>query len=112
MTLLPIHAFELSLLGPCLAMSRRGLRVDETRRALMLAALEADRAPTVAEVQRKVLPHLYEGMPRPRLFEQVWTCPCCRNGKGKREACWGCAGLAKRPGKKDEQALLKPCRAC
>ena len=40
MSLLDTHNFELSLVEPCLAMSERGLLIDEHKRQEMITALD------------------------------------------------------------------------
>jgi hypothetical protein len=110
-----IHDFELALVEPCLAMSARGLLINEERRQSMIAALDKDLEPLKAQLSELVLPLLYDGMPRESLFKEKWTCPCCRNGKSKREECWSCWGFAKKPGKKQLQeagAVLCECVRC
>ncbi len=115
MSLRAIHDFELALLDPCLAMSERGIRVDEARRAAMLADLAAMRAPLLDEVRTIVLPRLgaAKRLPKPHLFRAKWVCACCRGGKTKRAACWACAGFAEKPTKKQLAGrVLAPCVVC
>ena len=100
MTLQAIHDFELALLDPCLSMTRRGVLVNESLRQDRIAALKATITPLELAVKEAVIPLLYEGMPRESLFRDKWTCPCCRNGKAKRDHCWACAGFDKKPSKK------------
>lgn len=106
MTLRPIHDFELALLDPCIAMASRGIRIDEARRVRMLADLEAERAAIAPALETFVVELL--GKPeiasrlneKAHLFRERTVCKCCRNGKGKREACWACAGFEKKPTKR------------
>ena len=100
MTLQAIHDFELALLEPCLSMTRRGVLIDEPLRQDRIAALKATITPLELAVKEAVIPLLYAGMPRESLFRDKWTCPCCRNGKDKRDHCWACAGFDKKPSKK------------
>lgn len=115
MTLRTIHDFELALLDPCLAMTERGIRIDEERRQRMLADIEAARAPLGVEAETYALaaiaayPERLNG--KAHLFRERRVCTCCRNGKAKRVACWSCAGLEKAPGKK-LAATLTTCAAC
>jgi DNA polymerase I-like protein with 3'-5' exonuclease and polymerase domains len=100
-----IHDFEVALLDPCIAMTTRGLRVDDTKRVAMLAQLHAEHAPLTAEVERVALAALAAEAHRipeakAHLFSERKVCACCRNGKGKRGACWACAGFSKKPTKK------------
>lgn len=125
-----IHDFEVALLDPCLAMTTRGIRVDNERRLRMLAELEAERAPLTATLEAAGVAALAahpERVPvaKAHLFSERRVCACCRNGKAKRTACWGCAGFAKKPTKRqladvvdrigDELhrgTLLQPCAKC
>ena len=50
MTLRDLHDFELALIAPCLAMTQRGLRVDESVRQQMMADLVAEVEPLRAEL--------------------------------------------------------------
>lgn len=111
MPLRSIHDFELALVAPCLAMEERGLLVDDARRCQMIADLQASIVPQEASVAAAVIPLLRDGIPKEHLFREKWMCPCCRNGVGKRRACWECAGLPKKPGKA-ATALLAPCAKC
>lgn len=70
MTLRDIHDLELALLDPCIAMSERGVRVDETRRLRIIADLDATLGPLTAELQALVVPRLKRAkrLPRAHLF--------------------------------------------
>lgn len=124
MSLRKVHDFELALLDPILAMTERGLLIDEPERQEMLATLAAAHEPLTAEAVALVMPALTAALaagklPRANLFRERWTCACCRNGAGKRSACWACAGFAKKPGKlqlvkhvAEGKPQLAPCAAC
>lgn len=120
MTLADIHAFELSLLEPCLAMSSRGIRVDEAIRLKLIADLHAMKAPLAARaseivVQEILLAKLSGDMtvlPKKHLFQEKWTCRCCRGGGAKRLHCWTCAGLAKAVTNPKKEVLLPACGVC
>src|SRR3990167_4125214 len=136
MSLRNIHDFEVALLDPCLAMTERGMQIDEAKRVAMLADLEAMRAPLEAEASATALAALASHAARvpptkAHLFVARRVCACCRNGKAKRAACWACAGFAAKPSKKqlaesiaDIRALdmildgvadeyaLQPCKVC
>ncbi len=117
-----IADFEIDLLEPCLAMSERGLRVDDAKRLSMIATLEAEREPLAAKAEAAALAALAlspERVPpaKAHLFSDRRVCACCRNGKSKRVACWGCAGFAKKPTKRELEkhmlgAALMPCSVC
>ena len=103
MTLRAIHDFELALLDPCLAMTERGMRIDDVKRQQMLADLAAARAPLEADVsayvtQNVLVTHAARlAESKAHLFHKRVVCACCRNGKAKRVACWECAGFEKKP---------------
>ena len=121
-----VHDFEVALLDPCLAMTERGLRVNNERRLAMIENLDSQRGPLTAQlcdfVVQRVLPlHMDKLGDRIGLFRKRAVCKCCRNGKGKREACWACATFTKKPTKKTIKELeaaygypieLKPCAKC
>lgn len=126
MSLRAIHDFELSLLAPCLAMSARGIRVDEPRRLAMIADLDAMKAPLAAQAREIVVTELLlaklDGLDngfagrfpfKKHLFQEKWTCTCCRGGGAKRLACWTCAGLTQDQGRlKANKGKLMPCSVC
>ena len=124
-----IYDLELSLVWPCIMMQSRGLLVDENKRQAAIDELERRHDKVLDEIQKIAIP-LLEGakdkIPRWALFEEVWTCPCCRNGSGKRERCWNCAGFLSKPNKSDlieayggegtvsdlTTKFLGPCKVC
>src|SRR3990167_9082505 len=118
MSLRQVHDFEVALLEPCLAMTERGMQIDEAKRVAMLADLEAMRAPLEAEANATAFAALalYPTRVPPakvHLFVARRVCACCRNGKAKRVACWACAGFAAKPSKKALGAyVLAPCTMC
>lgn len=120
MTLRTIHDFEVDLLDPCIAMTTRGLRVNDAKRRAMIADIEVERGPMAAEAERAALSALAahpERVPvlKAHLFVDRRVCKCCRNGKGKRAACWACAKLDKKPSATRLAAAgitLAPCAAC
>ncbi len=50
MTLRAIHDFEVALLDPFIAMTERGIRIDEPRRAAMLADVTSAKAPLERDI--------------------------------------------------------------
>ena len=124
MTLRAIHDFELALLDPCLAMSSRGIRIDEPRRVRMLADLAAERASIAPALETFVVellatPEIAARLNgKAHLFRERRVCACCRNGKAKRDACWSCAGFEAKPTKKQQLGAdgivnpLWPCGKC
>lgn len=106
-----IHDFEVELLEPCIAMTERGMPVDDARRREMIARLDREREPMIAELERYVTEtvlgaHADRLNGKAHLFRKRTVCKCCRNGKGKRDACWACAGWEKKPTRKQETALV------
>lgn len=102
-------------------MSQRGIRVDETIRLKMIADLGAMKAPLAARasdivVQEILLAKLAGDMtvlPKKHLFQEKWTCTCCRGGGLKSKACHTCSGLTRREGGlKANKDKLKPCSPC
>jgi len=130
-----IHDFELSLLEPFMAISERGIRIDDTKRLQMVARIAQDASEPKKRLQEVVEPLVNEGTPRRGLFFEDWCCKCCRGGSKKARYCWSCAGFEKSPSKKElltllpsamqetsgaigdtkeilEDALLNPCQKC
>ncbi|KKN09664.1 hypothetical protein LCGC14_1044350 [marine sediment metagenome] len=108
-----LQKFELALAQPCMAITARGLRIDEERRLSMIAVLEAEIAPLHDELQGIVLPLVAENeaklkkLKKWHLFVEKWCCSCCRGGVKKAAACWSCAGFEKSPTKKMIGEYLK-----
>ena len=130
-----LQKFELALAQPCMAITARGLRIDEERRLSMIAVLEAEIQPLHDDLQGIVLPLVGENeaklkkLKKWHLFQEKWCCSCCRGGKKKAAACWSCAGFEKSPTKKmllgwaavqkdpiayvgDNEICLPPCQKC
>jgi len=110
-----IYHYAMSLVAPCVDAQERGILVDEPLRKERLEQLD-DRIDTIgAELNQLVDPILEENRDHERfkLFEDKWTCPCCRNGRLKRVECWSCAGFDRRPNKKSlGHTKLDVCRVC
>ena len=114
-----IYNHSLSLVWPCVDMQSRGLCVDEDLRERRIDQL-TDRIESLRDrltpiVEPILLQHKDELVDVWHLFEKTWTCPCCRNGKSKREACWSCAGYEKKPGKRrlaEDEKILALCQEC
>ncbi len=125
-----LQKFELALAQPCMAITARGLRIDEERRLAMIAVLEAEIQPLHDDLQGIVLPLVGEGeaklkkLKKWHLFQERWCCSCCRGGVKKAAACWSCLdlGFTKAPTKKQltlskqgeerEILVLEPCQKC
>ncbi|KKL28069.1 hypothetical protein LCGC14_2378820, partial [marine sediment metagenome] len=106
-----LQKFELALAQPCMAITARGLRIDEERRLAMIAVLEAEIQPLHDDLQGIVLPLVAENeaklkkLKKWHLFVEKWCCSCCRGGVKKAAACWSCAGFEKSPTKKELKGL-------
>lgn len=92
--LLDRAAFSLALAKACMAMTRRGLRVDDTLRRERLVALttEAERLQVEA---RPLIESLKSKLTQPHLYWSYPVCRGCRNGKNKRLTCAQCNGMGK-----------------
>lgn len=117
MNLQDVHDFELRLVEPVMAILSRGVQIDMERRRGMMAALHAEIGPLSERATTHAVALLQSAKrtPKSHLFRERWVCPCCRGGKAKVQACWGCAGLDKAPSKKLlEKAgiTLEPCKVC
>jgi len=116
LTLRDIHDFELALLAPLMSMTLKGVKVDEEKRLELIRDLKESREPQAQKIQDIIIPLLKEAkrIPDKHLFRDKWTCACCRDGKVKSQACWGCAGFEKMPTKKQIVGIihLTPCRMC
>ena len=93
-----LHDFELALTDPCLAMTKRGVTVDEPLRVARIKELDAQRARLSAQTSAIVLPLLVAGMPQEQLFKKTKRCKCCHAGSKKSKDCSTCGG--------------KPCKPC
>lgn len=106
-----IYRHEMRLVKPCTVMLGRGIKVDDELRKRRLSLLD-ERLDAVKEELNTALMTVMETSPaRDKRFLIRDVCKCCRNGSGKREACWGCEGLDKKPTKK-MGVTLGPCRKC
>jgi hypothetical protein len=111
-----IYQHELGLVWPCIKVLERGIRVDQAKldsnRAKLTETVGA-LAASIEAVARPLLEEARECISRPALFWTRTACKCCHNGKGKREACWECAGFDKKPGKRAlGDRTLAPCAKC
>ena len=108
-----VHDFELALLEPCLAMSHRGVLIDNPLRWRRIKELGVEVTKLTELVREAVMPLLKPGIPREKLFREKWCCPCCRGGKKKSQACWSCEGFEKSPTKKQLGLReLNLCKVC
>ncbi len=107
-----VYRRSMRRIPPVVMAQARGIKVDEERRLTSIAGLDALLAPLEATMAEIAAPFIAEWTGNKSLFEEIWTCPCCRNGKGKRSACWSCAGFPKLPGKRAQAALEIPLGLC
>lgn len=101
MSLQALHDFEVALLDPILAMTERGVRIDEVVRQQMLKDLHDAIEPLSEEVEQFAVPHIEkaatnEKLPRANLFARKWTCKACRNGSKKKLLCEACNGVGRK----------------
>lgn len=97
MTLRQIHDFELSLLEPFMAISERGIRIDDIKRLQMVSKIAENASEPKKRLQEVVEPLVNDKTPRRSLFFEKWCCKCCRGGSIASWHCWRCAGLASNP---------------
>ena len=121
MNLAELARFELDLVQPCMAITSRGLPVDDAKRRSMLEWLEEEAEPIAKEIEERAIGAIVgdslkgggkarlQKLKKWHLFDVKWTCKCCRGGSKKSQACWSCAGLEKAPSK---NVVLMPCRVC
>lgn len=85
-----------ALLGPCMAMTERGLQVDEPLRQERITLLEGEGATLLAAAQPLVAA-VKERLKSPTLFFKQKRCGCCGGGKVSAQRCWQCGGMSKQP---------------
>ena len=89
-----IYPFSMSLLPACVAMTQRGLRVDEALRQERLAALTAAAAEQRAAVE-PIIAEIASKLSATNLYWKHKVCKSCRNGSKKRQTCVACGGIGK-----------------
>lgn len=115
-----IYRHEIGLVWPVVDAQALGLQVDDARRQDRIALLDCRIETLIDDIGKEALPLIEAALPKldpsvAKLFVKREVCRCCRNGSGKRDACWACAGYSKKPSKKkltDDDISLEPCRAC
>lgn len=100
-----IYEHGIALVWPCVDMQARGLPIDDklrTRRIEALATRVDAYAAQLAELAIPLIEREWDRIPETsrHLFIDRRVCECCRNGKGKRDECWACAGYDRKPTKK------------
>ena len=88
------YDFQRSLLPCVMAMSQRGLCVDDALRKQRLAALTQE----AESIREQVKPIVESVKDRLKEKELLWTtkvCRSCRNGKKKRLTCAACSSMGK-----------------
>lgn len=90
-----IYPFSMSLYrGPCAAMTRRGLRINESLRQQRLQALTTA-ADQYRESVRPVIEQVKPRLKAAQLYYKHPVCRSCRNGSKKRLTCAACGGAGK-----------------
>lgn len=125
-----IYNHAIDLVWPVVDMQQRGLRVDLKKfnhNIDLIKDRQAELEDEIQEFAKDVVEPVLDQISRPHLFQDVWTCPCCRNGAGKRDRCWSCAGFSEKPNKKAlmvrfpkakgtiaeiTDKYLEPCKLC
>ena len=104
-----IYRHEIDLVWPCVEIQARGLLVDDKLRKKRLKELSEAVVSNRAQLSTVVLPlinKMSDKITHLSLFEDVWTCPCCKGGKNKNACCWQCAGFEKVPRLKDLRQVI------
>ena len=104
-----IYRHEIDLVWPCVEIQARGLLVDDKLRKRRLGELRKAIEANEAQIAATVMPLIDANWDRidcQSLFEDVWTCPCCKGGKNKNVCCWQCAGFEKVPRLKDLRQVI------
>lgn len=99
-----IYRHEIDLVWPVTTILERGIRIDEdlrVRRKDLLDERLRDVNENLLGKIRPILEDRRDRIEKPHLIWKTVTCGCCRNGSGKRERCWSCAGFEEKPSKKD-----------
>ncbi len=126
-----IYEHERRMIWPCVMIQDRGMLVDDRTREEAIEQLTVERTSLGMDLVRSITPLIQDNrdkLENDKLFYKIVTCKCCRNGKGKRLACWSCAGFKSSPSLKDmlsliatdekmskklaSELLLKPCKEC
>src|SRR3990167_10074746 len=89
-----IYPFSMSLMPSCVAMTQRGLRVDEALRQERLAALTSAAAEQRAAVE-PIIKDISSKLSATKLYYKHKVCTSCRNGSKKRQTCAACGGIGK-----------------
>lgn len=92
MPLLEQARFARALVDATMAMTARGLRVDDTLRVSRLGLLTGEATRLQIEA-RPIIEAVKDKLKRPTLYFKRKVCSGCRNGKKKRLSCEKCAGV-------------------
>jgi len=92
------YRLEIDLVDPCMEMQENGCLLDDRLRLERFEKLDERigelNAKVVEVVRVDVEKAVSEGrVEQAHLFTEKWTCPCCRNGRKKREHCHDCADI-------------------
>lgn len=91
-TLADVAAFEHALLPVCMAMTARGLRVDDGLRRERIELLASEEHTLEAQAQAILTPEIIARLAKPQLIVKRRVCKFCRNGKKKKLTCGACGG--------------------
>lgn len=94
MSLRKVYDFEKALLPICMAITQRGMQVDEALRLERIAQLSAILAP-LQEEAAQVVAGLRDKLKKPELMWKTKACPTCHNGKKKKLTCASCGGAGR-----------------
>jgi len=104
-----IYQQEIDLVWPCVEIQARGMLVDDELRKSRIKEIDAAIETNETKLNAAVLPMIeakWDKIEQQALFENQWTCPCCRGGVKKNAQCWQCAGFKKAPRLKDIRQVI------
>ncbi len=104
-----IYQQEIDLVWPCVEIQARGMLVDDDLRKSRIKEIDKAIETNETKLNAAVLPIIEaksDKITRMSLFEDQWTCPCCRGGVKKNACCWQCAGFEKAPRLKDLRTVI------
>jgi uracil-DNA glycosylase family 4 len=105
-----VYKMSVQRIWPVVEMQRTGMLVNEARRRDTMQQLQARAAAArhrIAELARPLIEARRDRLSKPTLIFERHVCHCCRNGKGKRASCWGCAGWSEKPTLQEMQSAYK-----
>jgi len=94
-TLAAVYRRSMRLQPVLRAMTRRGLRVNDTLRQERIALLSAEADKLQEQAQNVLSEDVWDRLERPDLFYEEKVCKDCHNGRKKRLTCGLCGGQGK-----------------